>query len=218
MTETSPLAVLNRLLPKHHDINLSDEEKINIRLKQGRIVYGMQLRVVGDNGEELKRDGKQFGQLQVRGPWVTRRYFGEDAPPSNLEEDEWFNTGDVGTIDEDGYLQITDREKDVIKSGGEWISSIEVENKTMELDEVSQAAVIAAKHPRWVERPLLLVVKEKGKEIDKEKILKYLEGKVAKWWIPDDVLFVDELPYTATGKIWKKKLREMFGDRWTSNL
>jgi fatty-acyl-CoA synthase len=167
------------------------------------------MKITDDAGRELPRDGKAFGHLLVRGPWVTRGYFKDDGGPI-LDPDGFFDTGDVATIDPDGYMQITDRSKDVIKSGGEWISSIEIENAAVGHPSVAEAAVIGVAHPKWQERPLLIVVRKAGHEVTREDLLGYLAGRVAKWWLPDDVVFVDEVPHTATGKLLKTKLREMF--------
>jgi 3-(methylthio)propionyl---CoA ligase len=172
-------------------------------------VYGVDWKIVDGDGNELPWDGKAFGDLHVRGPWVIRQYFkGETSPLVN----GWFPTGDVATIDPDGYMQITDRSKDVIKSGGEWIGSIDLENVAMSHPAVLEAAVIAAKHPKWDERPLLVIVKKPGQDVDRDSLLQHYQGKVAKWWIPDDVVFVSELPHTATGKLNKLKLRDQLRD------
>ena len=155
-------------------------------------------------------DGKAFGDLLVRGPWVIREYFkGEGGDPL---VDGWFPTGDVATIDADGYMSITDRSKDVIKSGGEWISSIDLENLAVSHPAVAEAACIAAYHPKWDERPLLVVIRKPGVEVTREELMKFFEGKIAKWWLPDDIVFVAELPHTATGKLQKMKIREQFRD------
>jgi fatty-acyl-CoA synthase len=169
----------------------------------------VELRITDDDGKELPRDGVAFGHLMVRGPWITSGYFkGEGG--EIVDADGFFDTGDVATIDPDGYMQITDRSKDVIKSGGEWISSIDLENAAMGHPGVAEAAVIGIAHPKWQERPLLVVVKKAGHDPSREELLKFLDGKVAKWWIPEDVAFVNELPHTATGKLQKMKLRETF--------
>jgi fatty-acyl-CoA synthase len=166
------------------------------------------MKIVDDAGKELPRDGKAFGDLLVRGPWITREYFrGEGGDPL---VDGWFPTGDVATLDQDGFMQITDRSKDVIKSGGEWISSIDLENAAMAHPSVAEAAVIGVAHPKWDERPLLLIRLKEGAAATRDDMLKFFEGRVAKWWIPDDVVFVDSLPHTATGKLLKTKLREDF--------
>ena len=169
------------------------------------------MKITDDEGNELPRDGKTFGHLMVRGPWITSGYFKGDGG-NVLDEDGFFDTGDVATLDPDGYMQITDRAKDVIKSGGEWISSIDLENAAVDHPEVAEAAVIGVKHPKWDERPLLLVVRTEGSTVDAEAILDHLRSRVAKWWLPDDVVFVDELPHTATGKLLKTKLRDEYGD------
>jgi len=205
MTEMSPLGTTGILKKKFH--GLPYPEQLDIKAKQGRTVYGVDLKIVDDQGNELPRDGKAFGHLLVRGPWITSGYFkGEGG--RILDEEGWFDTGDVATLDPEGYMQITDRAKDVIKSGGEWISSIDLENDVMGHPGVAEAAVIGVPHPKWDERPLLLVIRKEGAEISKEEILDYLRSRVAKWQVPDDVVFVDELPHTATGKLLKTKLRE----------
>ena len=167
------------------------------------------MKIVGDDGQELPWDGKAFGDLLVKGPWVVSGYYKEEE---NVLRDGWFPTGDVATIDPDGYMQITDRSKDVIKSGGEWIGSIDLENIAMSHPAVLQAACIGIAHPKWDERPLLVVVKRQGAEVSKEELLAFFEGKIAKWWTPDDVAFVDALPLGGTGKILKSKIREQFKD------
>jgi fatty-acyl-CoA synthase len=207
MTEMSPLGSVGKLRSKHDE--LSDDEQRKLLEKQGRAVPGIDWKIAGSDGKELPWDGTTFGDLMVRGPWVIDRYFKKDTSPLI---DGWFPTGDVATIDADGFMQITDRSKDVIKSGGEWISSIDLENLAMSHPAVHEAAVIACKHPKWDERPLLVVVKKSGGAISREDMLKFYEGKIAKWWIPDDVVFVDELPHTGTGKLQKLKLREQFRD------
>jgi len=209
MTEMSPLGTTGNLLKKHE--NLSDEEKYAIRQKQGRTVYGVELKIVDDEGNEQPRDGIAFGRLLVRGPWITSGYFKHEGGDV-IDEDGWFDTGDVATIDPDGYMQITDRSKDVIKSGGEWISSIDVENEAVGCPGIVEAAVIAVPHPKWDERPLVIAVKEKGHPVTKEDLVHHLENSLAKWQLPDDVVFVDELPHTATGKLLKTTLREEYKD------
>ena len=209
MTEMSPVGTVNA--PKGCHQGLSEEAKFQLALKQGRPLYGVEMKVVDGQGTELPRDGKSAGEVLVRGPWVLRRYY-KDAGGNPLATDGWLPTGDVGTIDQDGYLQITDRSKDVIKSGGEWISSIELENIAVGHPSVAEAAVIGIRHPKWDERPLLIVVKRSDADLSKDEMLKFYEGKVAKWWLPDDVVFVDELPHTATGKLSKLTLREQFKD------
>jgi 3-(methylthio)propionyl---CoA ligase len=211
MTELSPVGTYNA--PKPAQAGLSGEAATRHMLKQGRILSGIDMKIVDANGEELPWDGKAFGDLKVRGPWVASAYYG-DAPGSALDADGWFATGDVATIDPDGFMEITDRSKDVIKSGGEWISSIALENIAVSHPDVAEAAVIAARHPKWDERPLLLVVPRPGHTIDTASVLNGFEGKVAKWWLPDAVVVVDELPHTATGKIQKLVLRERFRDHY----
>lgn len=208
MTEMSPLGTLCTLKNKH--AQLPPEEQMKIRLKQGRAIYGVDMKIVGDDGQELPWDGKTFGDLLVKGPWVVREYFkGEGGDPL---VQGWFPTGDVATIDPDGYMQITDRSKDVIKSGGEWISSIDIENIAMAHPAVQMAACIGMKHPKWDERPIVAVVKRPGTDVSKEELLKFYEGKIAKWQVPDDVVFVDAIPLGATGKMLKTRLREMLKD------
>ncbi|WDD93906.1 fatty-acid--CoA ligase [Burkholderia sp. FERM BP-3421] len=207
MTELSPLGTLATL--DWAQSQRPREAQRRLLEKQGRVIYGIDMRIVDDAGRELPHDGVAFGELQVRGPWVIDRYFGVDASPL---VDGWFPTGDVATIDADGFLQITDRSKDVIKSGGEWISSIDLENVAIAHPAVAEAACIACAHPKWTERPLLVVVPRPGATVSREELLAFFDGKVAKWWVPDDVVFVDELPHTATGKLQKLKLRERFRD------
>ncbi|MFC3674400.1 3-(methylthio)propionyl-CoA ligase [Ferrovibrio xuzhouensis] len=209
MTEMSPLGTTGNLLPKH--MTLPADQRIDVQQKQGRVVYGVEIKITDDAGQELARDGKAFGDVKVRGPWITKGYFkGEGGKV--LDDDGWFTTGDVATLDPDGYMQITDRSKDVIKSGGEWISSIDLENAAVGFPAVHEAAVIGVFHAKWQERPLLLVIPKPGQTVDKAALMTFLEGKVAKWWLPDDIVVVDELPHTATGKLLKIKLREQFKD------
>lgn len=210
MTETSPLGVCNT--PKAGMENLADEEMLELRTKAGRGIYGIELRIVDDELNELPWDGVAFGSLQVRGPWVCSDYFKLHGSAGTHTEDGWFDTGDVAKIDPEGYMQITDRTKDVIKSGGEWISSIDVENVAMGHPAVAEAAVIGIPHPKWTERPLLIVIKAEGKELTREEMLAWFDGKIAKWWLPEDVVFVDAIPHTATGKIRKLELRQQFAD------
>ena len=209
MTETGPLGVYNTLKPGMAD--LPKEQLDAIRLKQGRPVFGVDLRIVDDAGEVQPWDGESAGEVRVRGNWICSGYYGIDAPDSH-DDQGYFGTGDVACMDSDGYMKITDRTKDVIKSGGEWISSIDLENAAVGHPAVAEAAVIGVPHPKWTERPLLIVVKQPGQEVSREEILGYLDGKVARWWIPEDAVFVDELPHTATGKISKKDLRVQFSD------
>jgi 3-(methylthio)propionyl---CoA ligase len=208
MTEMSPLGTACTFKAKHS--KLGKEERYAVQGKQGRAIYGVDLRVVNEDGAELSWDGTAIGDLHVRGPWVIKEYFkGEGGNP--LREG-WFPTGDVVNIDPEGYIQITDRSKDVIKSGGEWISSIDLENIAIEHPAIAEAAVIGVKHPKWDERPIVVVVKKPGQDVSKEELLGFYEGKVAKWWTPDDVVFVNELPHTATGKLSKLTLRQQFKD------
>ncbi len=209
MTEMSPLGTICNLLPKHR--GLAPAGRLDVQAKQGRSMFGVEMRISDDAGRRQPHDGKAFGHLLVRGPWVTRGYFRGEGGPI-LDADGFFDTGDVATIDPDGYMQITDRSKDVIKSGGEWISSIEIENAAIGHPAVAEAAVIGVPHPKWQERPLLIVVRKSGRDVTREEMIRYLEDKVAKWWLPDDVAFVDEMPHTATGKLLKTRLREMFRD------
>jgi len=209
MTEMSPLGSVNTPLAKH--AGLSDKELFDLSEKQGRPIFGIEMKIVGDSGEELPRDGKAFGDLRVRGPWVASGYF-KIGRTDAFDADGWFSTGDVATLDPDGYMRITDRTKDVIKSGGEWISSIDLENIAIGHPGVAEAAVISVAHPKWDERPLLIVVRKAGAGVTREELLDYYQDKVAKWWLPDDVVFVEELPHTATGKLLKTKLRDDYRD------
>ncbi|MFO1398706.1 MAG: 3-(methylthio)propionyl-CoA ligase [Burkholderiales bacterium] len=209
MTEMSPLGTVCNLLPKHAGATL--DARLDVQRKQGRPLYGVDMKITDDDGRRLPHDGVAYGHLMVRGPWITGGYFKGDGGHI-LDADGYFDTGDVATIDADGYMQITDRSKDVIKSGGEWISSIELENAAVGHPAVAEAAVIGVAHPKWQERPLLVVVRKQGQDVGREELIRFLDGKVAKWWLPDDVQFVDELPHTATGKLQKTKLREMFRD------
>ena len=205
MTELSPLGTLSTLKNKHLD--LSDEDKLKIRMKQGRAIFGLDFKIVDDNGNEQASDGKAYGDLLVKGPWVIKEYFKQEGGSPLL--DGWFPTGDVATVDADGYMQITDRSKDVIKSGGEWISSIDVENIAMAHPDVLMAACIGMAHPKWDERPIVVVVVKPGAKLEREQVLSFYEGKIAKWQIPDDAVFVEAIPIGATGKMLKTKLREM---------
>jgi 3-(methylthio)propionyl---CoA ligase len=213
MTEMSPLGTLCKLQSKHLDRPIEEQQKL--LTKQGHVVFGVDMKVVSDDGADLPWDGKTFGNLLVRGPWIVREYFKSDGGDP-LQYDEqgrgWFPTGDVATIDADGYMQITDRSKDVIKSGGEWISTIDLENLAIAHPAVAQAAVIGVAHPKWDERPLLIVVTKPNAQVTRDELLKFYDGKIAKWWLPDDVAFVEAIPLGATGKILKTKLREMFKD------
>ncbi|MCP5083364.1 MAG: long-chain-fatty-acid--CoA ligase [Alphaproteobacteria bacterium] len=211
MTETSPVGTTGAFNCKVHEMPL--ERRRTYQIKQGRSVFGVKLKIVGDAGETLPRDGETFGELAVKGPWIVGSYHDNDeANKSQFTRDGWFLTGDIATLDEFGYMTIVDRAKDVIKSGGEWISSINLENAAVGHPAVVEAAVIGIAHPKWDERPLLVVVKSEGAEVSEADVLGFLEGKIAKWWMPDAVEFVEELPHTATGKIAKLKLREIFKD------
>jgi fatty-acyl-CoA synthase len=214
MTEMSPVGTVATLKSSHLD--QSHEAQFAIQSKQGRAVYGVDMKVVGDDGEELPWDGKSSGELMVRGPWIIQSYFkGEGGDPlvKDAQGRGWFPTGDVASIDPEGFMQITDRSKDVIKSGGEWIGSIDLENIAMAHPKVAMAACIAARHPKWDERPLLIVMKKPGAELTREELLAFYEGRIAKWWMPDDVVFVDTIPLGATGKMLKNRLREQYGER-----
>ena len=206
MTETSPLGAICNPLPKHR--GMAQEDLYTLQTKQGRPIYGAELRILGPDGTVQPHDGVAVGDLQIRGNWIVSRYFKADEDAADA--DGWFTTGDVAKIDPDGYVQLTDRSKDVIKSGGEWISSIDVENIAVGHPDVQEAAVIGVYHPRWQERPLLLIHRKPDREPSKESILGFLSDKIAKWWMPDDVVFVDSLPHTATGKLLKIALRETY--------
>jgi fatty-acyl-CoA synthase len=206
MTEMSPLGTACTLLGKH--LALPDEARRAVLRKQGHAIYGVDMKIVDDDGSELPWDGATYGHLLVKGPWVVSGYFRGEG--GDVLQDGWFPTGDVATIDPDGYLAITDRSKDVIKSGGEWIGSIDLENIAMAHPAVLQAACIGVAHPKWAERPLLVVVKRPGASVSREELLACFEGKVAKWWIPDDVVFTEALPVGGTGKIQKNKLRDIY--------
>jgi len=208
MTEMSPVGSMGTLSAKTE--KWSKEEQLKLKSKQGRGIFGVEMKVVVEDGSEAPWDGKTFGHLHVRGPWIISHYFKASDPAT--DKDGWFDTGDVATIDENGYMQITDRAKDVIKSGGEWISSIALENAAAGHGGVAQAAVIGRPHPKWRERPLLIVVLQKGKELDKKDIIDHLKDEVAEWWLPDDIVTIDEIPLSATGKIKKTVLREIFKD------
>ena len=211
MTEISPIGTNGRLKGKYHD--LPTNERHAIQSVQGRAIFGVDLKIINDKGGRLPHNGTAAGELLVRGPWVAQAYF-KDEEASKLSHDGegWMRTGDVGTIDPDGHLRLTDRTKDLIKSGGEWISSIELENAAIGHPDVAEAAAIGIAHPKWTERPLLLIVRKAGAQLERDEITKFLKDKVAKWWLPDDILFVEALPHTATGKIQKLRLREQYRD------
>jgi fatty-acyl-CoA synthase len=208
MTEMSPLGSLCSLKPEYSE--LAGEARLDVQMKQGHPPFGVEMKITDDKGHKLPWDGKTFGRLKVSGPAVARAYFKDDS--DILDDEGYFDTGDVATMDPHGYMQITDRSKDVIKSGGEWISSIDLENLAVGHPKVAEAAVIGVQHPKWDERPLLIVVLKKDQKASKDEILGFMQGKIAKWWMPDDVAFVEEIPHTATGKILKTELRERFKD------
>ncbi|NEX63687.1 3-(methylthio)propionyl-CoA ligase [Noviherbaspirillum galbum] len=206
MTEMSPIGTVSTLQNKH--FAMTPEEQLGVLGKQGHVLFGVDMKIVDDDGAELAWDGKTAGRLLVKGPWVIRDYFKHSG--DDVLEDGWFPTGDVASITPDGYMQITDRSKDVIKSGGEWIGSIDIENIAMAHPDVALAACIGVPHPKWDERPLLLVVKKQGRAIGKADLLHFYQGKIAKWWTPDDVVFVDALPIGATGKVLKHEIRGQY--------
>jgi fatty-acyl-CoA synthase len=213
MTEMSPIGTAGAL--KAHHLQQTPEQRLAVMATQGRAVYGVDLKIVGEDGQDLPWDGKEAGDVLVRGPWIISSYFkneGGNPLRADAQGRGWFPTGDVAKFDSDGYMLITDRSKDVIKSGGEWIGSIDLENIAMAHPAVAMAACIAAKHPKWDERPLLVVVKKPGAALTREELLAFYDGKIAKWWTPDDVVFVDAIPLGATGKMQKIKLREQFKD------
>jgi fatty-acyl-CoA synthase len=208
MTEMSPLGTFNA--PSGKAAGLAPADERQRKLKQGRALFGVEMKIVDDADQELAWDGVSSGRLKVRGPWVCSGYYLPDEGVQSHDVQGWFETGDVATIDADGYMHITDRTKDLIKSGGEWISSIVLENLAQGHPAVAEAAVIGMPHPKWSERPLLVVVPKAGQQLDRTELLAWYEGKVAKWWIPDEVAFVAELPHTATGKVSKVRLRAQF--------
>ena len=211
MTETGPVAAVN--LPTAAYDRMTQDERFALKRKAGRILFGVEAKIVGEDGERLPEDGVATGELAVRGPYVISRYYRDEAASdAAFDHEGWFLTGDVSSIDPEGYIHITDRSKDLIKSGGEWISSIDLENRVMAHEAVAEAAAIACHHPKWEERPLLVVVRRPGADAGKEDLLAFLEGKIAKWWMPDDIVFVDEMPHGATGKVNKRQLREQFKD------
>ena len=209
MTEMSPLGSLCTMKPEY--ASLEGDARLNVQMKQGHPPFGVDMKITDDAGRDLPWDGKTFGRLKVRGPAVAKAYYKGEGGEA-FDKDGWFDTGDVATMDQYGYMQITDRAKDVIKSGGEWISSIDVENLAVGHPKVAEAAVIGVSHPKWDERPLLVIVLKKGETVTKEELLEFMQGKIAKWWMPDDVVFVEDIPHTATGKIQKITLRQRFKD------
>ena len=208
MTEMSPLGTINVPTPEME--NMNKEEKYAIQLKQGKPIYGVELKVVDDAGVELPKDGESQGHLMVRGPWILQKYF--KAEKDAVDKDGWFDTGDISVLDTDGYMIIKDRAKDVIKSGGEWISSIDLENAAFGHPDIAEACVVGIPHPKWDERPMLFVVTNSGEPIEKDGILEFLTSKVAKWWLPDEIIFLKELPHGATGKLQKFELREEYNN------
>jgi fatty-acyl-CoA synthase len=211
MTETSPLASVAKV--RSTDVDRPEEEQADIRASIGVAVLGVDFRVVDQvSGEEVPWDGATSGELQVAGPWIAREYYDDDRSPESFTADGWLKTGDVATVDQHGYLRIVDRTKDVVKSGGEWISSVELENEIMANPKVAEAAVIGVKHPKWSERPLACVVVKPGETLTRDDVLAWLDGRVAKWWLPDDVVFIDEIPKTSVGKFSKRDLRDRFAD------
>jgi fatty-acyl-CoA synthase len=209
MTEMSPLGTLCTLKPEY--AALTGDALLDVQMKQGHPPFGVDMKITDDAGKDVAWDGKSYGRLKVRGPNVAKAYYKGEGGEA-FEADNWFDTGDVATMDQYGYMQITDRAKDVIKSGGEWISTIDLENLAVGHPKVAEAAAIGVTHPKWDERPLLVIVLKKGETATREDILGFMQGKVAKWWMPDDVVFVDEIPHTATGKIQKMELRKQFRD------
>jgi len=208
MTEMSPLGTIN--IPTPEMENMGKEEKYAIQLKQGKPIYGVELKVVDDAGIELPKDGESQGHLLVRGAWILQKYF--KAENDAVDKDGWFDTGDISVLDQDGYMIIKDRAKDVIKSGGEWISSIDLENAAFGHPDIAEACVVGIPHPKWDERPMLFVVTNDGEPIEKESILEFLASKVAKWWLPDEIIFLKELPHGATGKLQKFELRDEYNN------
>lgn len=214
MTETSPIGTMGAM--PHGWDDMSFDQQVDMVAKQGRVPFGVELRTVDDDDVVLPRDGKTSGRLQVRGLWIVQRYFQAEHDAADL--DGWFDTGDVAILHPDGVMQITDRAKDVIKSGGEWISSIELENAAMGCPGVAEAAAVGVPHPKWDERPILLVVRKAGSDVSAEQIISHLSGAVAKWWLPDEIKFVDDLPHTATGKLLKRQLRDAYKDYRLASL
>lgn len=209
MTEMSPIGTVGGPPAAWNEMNF--EHQVDYMVKQGRVPFGVELRTVDDENNVLPRDGESSGRLQARGPWVIDTYFKDEGGPA-IDPDGWFDTGDVAILHPDGVMQITDRSKDVIKSGGEWISSIELENAAMGCAGVAEAAAIGVRHPKWDERPILLVVRKEGSVVGAAEIMAHLADHVARWWLPDEILFVESLPHTATGKLLKTKLREQYRD------
>jgi fatty-acyl-CoA synthase len=211
MTETSPVCTVGRI--KSTLAHLPEEEKADIRTSVGYVVASVEFRVQDPStGDAVPWDGEQTGELQVSGPWIASSYYNDERSAESFTADGWLRTGDVARVDPNGYIYLVDRTKDLVKSGGEWISSAELENEIMAHPAVAEAAVIGVNHPKWSERPLACVVVKLGDELTKEQVLEFLEGRVAKWWLPDDVVFIDEVPKTSVGKFSKKTLRDQFAD------
>jgi fatty-acyl-CoA synthase len=211
MTETSPVCTNGSIKPKHRSDNL--QQQLVHQMKAGHVVFGVDMKVLDEEGNVLPDDGHSQGELYVRGPWVISEYYNNaEATANQFTDDGWFRTGDVISLDDEGYLTIHDRAKDLIKSGGEWISSIDLENAAVAHPEIAEAAAIAIPHEKWAERPFLVVVRTPESALGRDDVLAFLEGKIAKWWMPDDVAFVDELPHTATGKVSKRTLRAQFAE------
>ncbi len=209
MTETSPVATVGEVKSSLRD--LPEDELADIRAMQGLPLFGVELRVLDQaTGEQVPWDGESRGELQAAGPWIAKTYYNDPRSPESFTDDGWLRTGDVATVNAEGYIRLVDRTKDVVKSGGEWISSVELENEIMANPKVAEAAVIGVSHPKWQERPLACVVVKPGEELTKEELLGFLDGRVAKWWLPDDVVFIDEVPKTSVGKFSKKDLRSQF--------
>jgi len=209
MTETSPLGTMATIKPPLDE--LTRDQQLEYQGKQGYPLFGVELKITDDRGKERPRDGKSVGRLKVRGPAIARRYF-KGSDEKAFDRDGWFDTGDVGSLDAYGFMTITDRSKDVIKSGGEWISTVAIENLAMGHPDVAEAAVIGMPHPKWNERPLLIVVAKRGAAPTREALIAHLSGKIANWWLPDAMVLVEEIPHTATGKIQKSQLRRQFAD------
>jgi fatty-acyl-CoA synthase len=211
MTETSPVATVGTI--KSTVAARSEDELADVRAMQGLPLFGVEIRVLDQaTGDPVPWDGESRGELQAAGPWIAKTYYNDPRSPESFTEDGWLRTGDVATIDAEGYIRLVDRTKDVVKSGGEWISSVELENEIMAHPKVAEAAVIGVSHPKWQERPLACVVAKEGEELTAEELLEFLDGRVAKWWLPDDVVFIDEVPKTSVGKFSKKDLRDRFKD------
>jgi fatty-acyl-CoA synthase len=212
MTETSPIASVCQV-KSYLDETLDDQDLADLRSSQGLVVAGVDFRVVDpETLDEQPWDGESRGELQVAGPWIARSYYDDDRSPESFTDDGWLKTGDVATVSPEGYVRLVDRTKDVVKSGGEWISSVELENEIMAHPKVTEAAVIGVAHPKWQERPLACVVVEEGETLSPDELLGFLEGRVARWWMPDDIVFIDEVPKTSVGKFSKKDLRDRFKD------